>query len=177
MSTIVRPKAGEAAEYYFTYIDQVGEGDIRQILHAQADSTLALLNGISEERSLHRYAPEKWSIREVLGHVNDTERLFVFRAMWFARGLDNELPSFDQNVAAAEMHADDRSWGSHTREFEAIRAATTAFFDDLPEEAWERTGLASGFSFSVRALAYITAGHVAHHARLLRELYGAETAK
>lgn len=172
MSTTTRPDAGEAAKYYFTYIDQVGDGDIRQILHKQAGSTLALLDGISEERSLHRYAPGKWSIREVLGHVNDTERLFVFRAMWFARGLREALPSFDQDVAAAEMHAEVRSWSSHILEFEAIRAATTAFFDHLPQEAWSRTGLASGLNFSVRALAYITAGHVAHHARILRERYG-----
>ena len=172
MSTTTRPEASEAGEYYFTYIDQVGEGDIRQILHTQTGSTLGLLNGISEERSLQRYAPGKWSIREVLGHVNDTERLFVFRAMWFARGLGEALPSFDQDVAAAEMHADERSWGSHIVEFETVRAATTAFFDHLPQEAWSRTGLASGFSFSVRALAYITAGHVAHHARILRERYG-----
>ena len=172
MSTTTRPVAGEAAEYYFTYIDQVGEGDIRQILRTQSGPTLALLNGISEEQSLSRYDPAKWSIREVLGHLNDTERLFVFRAMWFARGQELALPSFDQDSASAVMRADDRSWSSHVLEFEAVRAATTAFFDHLPEEAWSRTGIASGFSFSVRALAYIAAGHVAHHAKILRERYG-----
>jgi hypothetical protein len=165
------PDRSEAAEYYFTYINQVGSGDICRILEAQLPETLALLQGISERQSLHRYAPDKWSIREVLGHVNDTERLFVFRAMWFARGFDSPLPSFDQNVAIASAGADARSWSSHVEEFRAIRAATLAFFAHLPAEAWMRRGIASDNPFTVHALAYITAGHVAHHMRILRERY------
>src|SRR5918996_179450 len=92
------PDRNEAAEYYFTYIDQVPAGDICAILEAQSTETLAILSGIADEHSLHRYAPEKWSIRQVVSHVNDTERLFVFRALWFARGFDSPLPSFDQNT-------------------------------------------------------------------------------
>lgn len=167
----IRPERTEAAEYYFTYIDQVEDGDILQILEKQSPSTLTLLRGISEEESLHRYAPDKWSIREVAGHIIDTERLFVFRAMWFARGFDTPLPSFDQNVAAASMNAEARSWSSHIEEFQSVRAGTLSFFRHLPEAAWTRTGTASGVLFSVRALAYITAGHVAHHVRLLQERY------
>jgi DinB superfamily len=165
------PDRTEAAEYYFTYINQVPEGDICAILEAQLTRTLADLQAIPDERSLYRYAPDKWSIREVLGHLNDTERLFVFRAYWFARGFDSPLPSFDQHVAMAMSGADARSWSSHIDEFKAVRLATLSFFLNLPEEAWMRRGIASDNFFTVRALAYIAAGHVAHHLRLLAERY------
>jgi hypothetical protein len=161
----------EAAEYYFTYIDQVGSGDIRSILDAQANETVAFLRGISDERSLHRYAADKWSIRQTVGHVNDAERVFAFRAFWFARGFDSPLPSFDQNVAVFTAASDERTWQSHIDEFQTIRAATLAFFKNLPDDAWMRRGVASGNPFTVRALAYVVAGHVAHHAKILRERY------
>jgi hypothetical protein len=165
------PDRTEAAEYYFTYIDQVPAGDIRTILEAQRGEAVRLLSGITETRSLHRYAPDKWSIRQVVSHLNDTERLFVFRALWFARGFDTPLPSFDQNVAIESARADDRSLADHVSEFDGLRAATVAFFRHLPDEAWSRRGVASGNPFTVRALAYIGAGHVAHHMRILRERY------
>lgn len=169
MTTI--PDRSEAAEYYFTYIDQVPAGDICEILRAQLPETLALLREIDDDKSLHRYEPGKWSIRELLSHVNDTERLFVSRAFWFARGFDSPLPSFDQNIAVSAAGADARAWSSHVEEFDAVRAATLTFFDNLPAEAWERRGIASGNPFSVRALAYIAAGHVIHHTKVLRERY------
>jgi hypothetical protein len=165
------PDRTEAAEYYFTYIDKVPPGDICQILDDQLAATLPLLQGISEERSLHRYDPDKWSIREVLGHVNDAERLFVFRALWFARGFTDPLPSFDQNVAVPASAAHARPWSGHVEELRAIRAATLAFFRSLPSEAWTRRGVASGNPFTVRALAYIVAGHLTHHAKILKERY------
>jgi hypothetical protein len=165
------PARSEAAEYYFTYIDQVPAGDARDILAAQLPQTLELLAGISEQRSLHRYAPDKWSIREVLGHLNDTERLFVFRAFWFARGFDTPLPSFDQNVAVAHAAANARSWQSHVEEFRAVRGATLALFQALPESAWDRRGTASGKEFTVRALAYLAAGHLEHHLTILKQRY------
>src|SRR5262245_58463494 len=107
------PDRAEAAEYYFTYIDQVTGSDICGTLDAQLTDTLALVEEISEERSLHRYAPGKWSMRQLLSHVTDTERAFVFRALWFARGFDNPLPGFDQDIAVAGAGADARSWASH----------------------------------------------------------------
>jgi DinB family protein len=165
------PDRSEAVEYYFTYIDKVGAGDIVEMMSAQAAETLALFRSITEERSLHRYAPGKWSLREVAGHINDTERLFVTRAFWFARGFDSPLPSFDQNVAVAASGADVRSWASHVQEFAAVRAASVAFFQNLPADAWSRRGVASGYPFSVRALAYMTVGHVTHHAQIVRERY------
>src|SRR4030095_5320829 len=98
----------EAAEYYFTYIDKVPrDQDVRRVLEDQLGETVQLLSGISEDKSHYRYAPEKWSIREVVGHLSDSERLFVFRAMWFARGFDSPLPSFDQNVAIVGARSED----------------------------------------------------------------------
>ena len=165
------PDRTEAAPYYFTYIDQVGSGDIRDLMDVQGVETLALLRGISDERSRFKYAADKWTIREVVNHVNDAERLFAFRAFWFARGFDSPLPSFDQNVAVAAAGLDRRSWPSLVDEFETVRHASSSLFRHLPDDAWTRQGMASGYAFSVRALAYITVGHVTHHVRLLKERY------
>lgn len=166
-----RPDRTEAVEYYFKYIDQVPGGDIRDILEAQGRETLATLEQISEERASHRYADGKWDIRQVLGHVNDCERLFVARAFWFARGFDSPLPSFDQNTAMLASGADERSWASHVAEFRSVRAASNSFFRHLPAGAWDCRGTASDNVFSVRALAYVTAGHELHHLALLRDRY------
>ena len=165
------PDRTEAGEYYFTYINKVNAGDIRPILRAQVDEVVPVLRGISEERSLHRYAPGKWSIRQVLSHVNDAERVFTYRALWFARGFDSPLPSFDQDVAIPTAAADGRSWSSHIDEFLAVRAATVDLFQHLPAGAWLRRGLASGNPVTVKALAYIVAGHLAHHVQIVRERY------
>jgi len=165
------PQRTEAASYYFTYIDLISGGNILQAIEAQLDDSSTFLSGVSEEKSLYRYAPDKWSIRQVISHVNDTERVFAFRAMWFARGLSEPLPSFDQNIAIKADGADSRSLASHVLEFRKIREATIALFRNLPAEAWVRSGVASGNSVTVNALAYIIAGHVAHHAAILRERY------
>lgn len=162
----------EAADYYFTYIDQVPPGDdIRRIIDAQLDETVQVLSGISEEKSLHRYAPDKWSIRQVVGHLNDSERLFVFRAMWFARGFDSPLPSFDQSIAITGARSDERLVRDLVEEFRAVRTATHHFFRNLPDDAWAKRGIASERSFTVRALAHIVAGHTIHHMKILRERY------
>jgi hypothetical protein len=165
------PDRTETAPYYFTYIDQVPSGDILAIMDAQSREALALLQGISEEASIGRYAPDKWSIREVLGHINDTERLFVSRAFWFARGFDSPPPSFDQNIAVSTAEAHDRSWNSLVDEFRTVRAATASFFQSLPVDAWTRRGIASDNPFTVRALAYLAVGHVTHHMSILRDRY------
>lgn len=165
------PEPTEAAPYYFRYIERVQSDDVVGVLETQLDETLAFLQGISEERSLHRYAPEKWSIRQVLNHVSDTERVFLFRAFWFARGFDSPLPSFDEKVSAGAAQADELSWDRHVEEFRGARLATLTFFRNLPAGAWMRSGTASGNRFTVRALAYIVAGHAAHHVALLQERY------
>jgi len=166
-----RPAAKEFAAYYSTYVDLITSDDILGTLQAQLDMTLSALTGISEEKSLHRYAADKWSIRQLLNHVADTERVFAYRALWFARGFDTALPGFDQNVAVPAAAAEQFSWASHVEDFRAVRAATLTFFRNLPEEAWDRSGVASGNPVTVRALAYIIAGHVAHHIAILQERY------
>jgi hypothetical protein len=165
------PESHEAAPYYFKYIEQVPSGDVVDVLQSQFDETLALLSGISEERSLHRYAPDKWSFRQVINHVNDCERLFVFRAFWFARGFDSPLPSFEEKISAAGARADEFSWASHVEEFRGVRLSTLGFFRNLPAEAWTRSGTASEMLFTVNALAYLAAGHHTHHLTILRERY------
>jgi hypothetical protein len=169
-----RPDRTDAVDYYFTYIDKVGAGDIRTILREQLTDTLTFFGGIDTAWSLHRYAPEKWSIRDIVGHLNDTERIFVARALWFARQFDTEMPSMDQNIAVAHANADSREWISHIDEFRVVRESTLAFFESLPDEAWERRGIASGYQFSVKGLAYIVAGHVTHHSEVIKTRYLAQ---
>lgn len=171
MLVLSKPDRSESAEYYFNYIDQVGPGDIRPILAAQLPDALAVFARINEATSLHRPTPDRWTSRQVLNHINDAERLFVFRAFWFTRGFDTPLPGFDQNVAIAAARPDDRTWASHVEEFRSIRAGTLTFFNSLADADWDCRGVASDCPFSVRALAYITAGHVAHHLKFLRERF------
>ena len=166
-----RPAATDAAPYYFTYIDKVEGDDCLAAMTAQLDEALAFFSGISEEKSLHRYAPEKWSIRQVLSHLNDTERVFVMRAMWFARGFDTPLPSFDQNIAVTGAEPDRLSWAVHVEEFRHIRQASIDFFRNLQPEAWTRRGIASGNPFTVLSLGFMVPGHVTHHMASLREHY------
>ena len=110
---IGRPEANEAAAYYSVYIDRITSDDVVSVLERQVNETVEILTQISEANSLHRYAPDKWSMRQLLNHVNDTERVFLYRALWFARGFSDELPGYDQNIAAAGANADDFSWASH----------------------------------------------------------------
>lgn len=168
---ITAPDRTEYADYYRPYVEKVTGQDIVLALEQQMGEVMPVLERVSEERSLYRYAPDKWSVRELLNHVNDAERLFSFRAFWFARGFEDPLPSFDQDVAVTRADADDRSWRSHLDELRSIRAATLTLFRELPDEAWMRRGVASGNPFTVRALAYICAGHCAHHVRVLQERY------
>jgi hypothetical protein len=168
---IGRPQPVETADYYFTYIDQVAGDDDLAVMERQLDESLALFANISGERSLHRYAPDKWSIRELLNHVTDTERAFAFRVLWFARGFSAPLPGYDQNIAAAAAAANAVAWPEHVEEFRRVRLSTISLFRNLPAEAWMRSGIASDNLFTVRALAFIIAGHLAHHVAILRERY------
>jgi len=167
----MRPQPNEAASYYSTYIDRVTSDDIVGVLRKQGNETVDFLSGISEEQSLHRYAPDKWSMRELLGHVNDGERIFMYRALWFARGFEDPLPSFDQDIGFKAAESDRVTWQKHVEEFRAIRAATVSFCENLPEAAWSRSGVASDSPVTVRALVYIVAGHEAHHMEILRACY------
>lgn len=168
---ISAPDRTEAADFYFTYIDKVAGEDVLAVLERQLEDVRSLRASITEERSLHSYAPGKWSAREVLSHMNDTERVFSFRAFWFARALEGELPSMDQDAGAKTARGNERSWASHGEEFRALRESSLALFQSLPADAWIRSGIASGSRVTVRALAYICAGHVAHHVGVLLDRY------
>jgi hypothetical protein len=165
------PERNEAADYYYKYIDRITSPDIVGVLETQLEESLAFLAGISEEKSLHRYGPDKWSIRQVLNHVSDTERVFLFRAFWFGRSFDTPLPSFDEKVSARAAQADEISWARHIEELRGVRLATATYFRNLPAEAWSRSGVASGNAITVRAAAYIMAGHLAHHVGIIQERY------
>jgi hypothetical protein len=168
---IGRPQEDEAAPHYFKYIDLAGGGDPIALMARQLEDSIVLLSGISEDKSLHRYAPDKWSIRQLLNHVTDTERALAYRALWFSRGFDTPLLSYDQEIAAAGAEADRISWADNVEEFRRVRLSTIPLFQSLPAGAWMKRGLVSGNRFTVRALAYIIPGHVAHHEAILRQRY------
>jgi hypothetical protein len=171
-TVIQRPASSEYATSYSGYVNAVPDGDLLALLDEQGKETLMMLRAISEEKSRYRYAPGKWSIREVIGHVNDAERVFTYRALSFARGERAPLPSFDENAWGDATNADDRTLEDHAREMGAIRAATLALFRGFSPEHFTRSGTASGHTITVRALAYVVAGHERHHVRILRERYG-----
>ncbi|WP_041855948.1 DinB family protein [Candidatus Korobacter versatilis] len=168
---IGRPQESEAALYYWKYINLVPGDDPQAVMDHQVEEVDAVFTAISDERSLHRYEPGKWTIRQMLNHVTDTERAFVFRALWFARGFEAPLPSYDQEISAAGANANSIPWHDHIDELRNVRLATLSFFRNLPQDAWTRSGIASDNRFTVRALAYIIPGHVAHHLKILRERY------
>lgn len=166
-----RPAADEYAPYYGTYVAKVSDGDIVATLRQQVRETMALVRAIPEPGAGYRYAEGKWSIREVLGHLSDAERVFSYRALRFARGDATPLPGFDENAFIAGARFDDRTLASIAAEFEAVRASTVALFESLVPAEWTRRGTASGKEMSVRALAWVIAGHELHHRAVLQERY------
>lgn len=166
----IAPRA-EIAEYYHKYLDRVPPGDIQAFLREQTDRIMAVLEDIPDSFASHRYEPGKWSIRQLMGHISDTERVFSFRAFWFARGLPEPQPSFDQDIAVAHAADDRRDWWGLTREFREVRASTLDFFDSLDDAAWSRGGVASGNPATVRAMAWVIGGHAEHHLAILNERY------
>jgi hypothetical protein len=132
---------------------------------------VSFLGTIPESLARHRYAPDKWSVAEVLCHLNDCERLYTMRAFWFGRGLESPLPSFESEQVVVTARPHHLPLADHVGEFADIRASTVRFFRNLPDDAWLRQGTASGYPFTVRALAWIAAGHVIHHLAVLRERY------
>ncbi|SPE22370.1 conserved hypothetical protein [Candidatus Sulfopaludibacter sp. SbA3] len=168
---MTRPDSSEYFAYYGKYISLVPDGDIVQALASERDTTLGVLDTVSDEKSLYRYAPGKWSIRECYVHLIDAERVFAYRALRFARADQTPLASFEQDDYVGPSGADSRAWPGIVDEYRVVRAATIALFANLPADSWTRTGVASGNPISVRALAYIIAGHDMHHRNLLRERY------
>lgn len=157
--------------YWSRYIDLVPEEDVTIVLDAQTAELAKLLGDIGEEKSAHRYAEGKWSIKELVQHVADTERIFTYRAVSIARGDTRSLPGFDEQLFAANAEADRRPFREIADELIAVRRSTTALFNGFSETAWNRVGTANDSRISVRALAFVAAGHVRHHIKVLRERY------
>lgn len=173
-TTIARPDATEYAPFYAGYVGLVPEpGDVLALLAAEDRDTLAMLRGLGERDAAFRYADGKWSIKQVVGHIADAERIFVYRALAFARGERQSLPGFDENAYVDAARFDARTLADLLDEHRRVRAATLAFFGALDADELARRGVANGKAISVRAIAYITAGHERHHVRVLRDRYGA----
>lgn len=166
-----RPEPEEYGDFYRPYIAAVPDGPIVATLDAQRDAFSRAAAEVSPDRERYRYAPGKWSVREMVGHLIDSERMFAMRAMAFARGDRAHYPGFDENEYAAASGADERPLAELVEEWDAARHATVLLFKGLPGDAWDRRGHASGFEFSVRSMAWITAGHTRHHLGVLRERY------
>jgi hypothetical protein len=166
-----RPGPDEYAPHYETYVSKVKGSDIVAILEAQRLQMAQLFAARSERDGNFRYAPDKWTVKEVLGHVNDTERIFTYRALRIARGDQTPLPGFEQDDYVRNGNFAERTLVDLAAEFGLVRAASIALFKSLPREAWQRRGVASTNEVTVRALAFIVAGHELHHRLILEERY------
>jgi hypothetical protein len=166
-----RPEKNEYAAFYETYVSLIQGTDILGILEAQRLQMAQLFAARSERDGNFRYAAGKWTVKEVLGHVADAERIFSYRAMRIARGDQTPLPGFEQDGYVQNGGFGERTLANIAEEFASVRGATLALFRSLSEEAWSRRGVASNNEVTVRAMAYIVAGHEQHHRRILEERY------
>ena len=166
-----RPAAGEYAQFYAGYIAEMPDGDLLAALERQGEETFSLLSALPEQRGHHRYAPGKWSIKDIACHLADAERVFAYRALRFARGDASPLAGFDENDYVRAAGAETRPLVELAAELHAVRRSTIALLRGLPPGAAERRGTANGAEMSVRALAWVIAGHERHHIRVLHERY------
>jgi len=169
--TVRRPDPSEHAPYAAAYVNLIPEGDFLETFPRQLDGTMALLEPLDEAKAAFRYAPGKWTIGEIVGHISDNERIFAARILRVARGDETPLPGYEQDdyMRVAGFHA--RRWAELLEELRSVRQSTVTLFRGLPREAWLRRGTVSGFSVTVRGLAFAAAGHELHHRRILREKY------
>jgi hypothetical protein len=166
-----KPDSSEYATFYEKYVALIPDTDILQVLEAQRLQTAQLLAGCSERDGNFRYAPEKWSVKEVIGHLADSERIFTYRALRIARGDVTPLSGFEQNDYVRESGAGQRELQDLAEEFAAVRGSSIALYQSLNAESWKRRGSANKNEVSVRALAFISAGHEVHHRKILEERY------
>ncbi|MBS1811540.1 MAG: DinB family protein [Acidobacteria bacterium] len=166
-----RPAANEYAAYYEKYATLVPETDILQVLREQTESVRALISSLSAEQEAFRYAPGKWSIRQLMGHINDGERVFGFRAFAFAHGEAAALPGFDENDYVRESNFDQTPLQDLLAHFILLRESNVLLLEQLAEGDWGKSGVASDNPVTVRALVWIMAGHVRHHLNILRDRY------
>lgn len=167
----VRPVPGEYAPGFERYLARVPDGDVIEALIGGIEVAAGLLHDVSEDTAARAYAEGKWTLKEVLQHVADAERIFAYRALRIARGDTTELPGWDENAYAPASEANARSLDSLVNEVESVRDATVTLFEGLPGAAWTRRGRANGVEVTVRAVAWITAGHLLHHLAIIEERY------
>jgi hypothetical protein len=166
---LTRPDRSEYADFYADYIARVPDGDVIAFLASQPAAYRKLLGSLSDEAASARPQPGKWNVKEIIGHLCDAERIQSYRALRFARGDQQELHRFEQDDYVREAHSDTRSLADLLDEFQGIRASTLSLFKSFPADAWQRPGVANGAPVTVRAMAYIVAGHTQHHYDLLKK--------
>lgn len=166
-----RPATEDYAPFYTRYIEQLPDGDILAFLEKQGEETVKFYHGLGEQHGELRYAPGKWCVKDILGHLIDGERIFAYRALHIARRDAIPLPGFEEDDYARESNASERTIEDLTSEFRAVRAATLALFRSFSPDMWERFGIANNAPIKVSALPFIIAGHTAHHAGIIRERY------
>jgi hypothetical protein len=171
MTELVRPDQTEYAEFYRGYVSLVPDGDVADILRTQLPDTLGLLEDVTPEQETYRYAEGKWSLREVIGHLIDTERVFAYRALAMARSSDVELPGMDQDEWVRTSNAGGRDLRDLTKEWTSIRRASVHLFASMDAAMGQMTGVASGYEFSVRSFPWIIAGHELWHRKLIARDY------
>jgi hypothetical protein len=173
MSTVLitRPAPEESIPYYHRYIERVSDEELGTQIHQQLRDVEQLFENVTDRDAMARYAEDKWSIKEILGHLSDTERIFTYRLLRIARGDATPLEGYDENAYVPAGRFDDRPLPMLLAELRAVRLSTAALLEGLPEDAWGRWGEANGGPVTARALAYIIVGHVAHHLGVLRSRY------
>jgi hypothetical protein len=167
-----RPSASEYAPAHAAYVTLVPEEDILSAMEQQSSAMQRVLSSLDEAKAAYRYGDGKWSIKEVIGHIADAERIIGYRALAVARGEEQPLPGFDENSYVANASFDDWKLGDLAEQYALVRRANIVFFKNLRAEAWDRRGTANAAPVSVRGLAYVIVGHERHHLQVLRERYG-----
>lgn len=166
-----RPSKDEYPAYFETYISLVPDGRIEDILHSQLEETRSFLVQLTDEQANHRYAEGKWSVKEVVGHMTDTERVMQYRLLCIGRGDQTPLPGFDEMIYMQGVDFHSCSMEDLLEDLTAVRHSTLMLLKSLPESAWSNSGTANNSHLTARALAYIIAGHVVHHVRVIKERY------
>jgi hypothetical protein len=171
MPALERPHPDEYAPFFAGYVARVPDGDVLAMLETAFTHDHSTLQALPAERAAWRYAPDKWSVAQLVGHLADAERVFAFRALHVARGEPSALPGFDENAWVLAAHADARPFPALLEEWRTVRAASVSLFGSLEHDAWMRRGTVNGATITARALAFITLGHQLHHRAVLKERY------
>jgi uncharacterized damage-inducible protein DinB len=171
MSSIGRPQDDEFAPHAKGYVALVASDNVIQVLEEQIDKTIALVSPLSDQQALLSYAPGKWTVKQTIGHLSDTERVFSYRTLRIARGDTTPLPGFEQDGYVPNAGSNERTLQDLLEEFQAVRQSTLALLRSLPSAAWLRVGTTDGSRVTVRGLVFTTAGHELHHFKILQERY------